>query len=177
MLDESKKSSLKDLKNNMFYDSLYKNFKIYVDSDDDHMSEDEQQAALRSFEKPFNKRVFQMCIILLIWSVFGVTIDSFIIGGGVTAAIVTGPAWIQLLPTLIFSVLNWLVKWAFVYFYMRREVSLGLAFITGVQYVGFTLLLGNTLKNDPEFRRGLGYYIKYLRKKGIGFILNMLKKK
>lgn len=160
----------------MIYTALYKDFRKFVDQDDCNLSEDQQQAALNSFQKPFNKRVFQVSIILMLWSVVGLTIDTFIIGGSVTAAIVTGPAWIQLLPTLIFSAVNWIVKCIFVYFFLRREVPFYIAFITGVQYIGFTLLLGYALKHDLEFRIGLQDYIKYLKKKGIQFVVKMIQK-
>ncbi|MCI5051208.1 MAG: hypothetical protein MRY57_02785 [Candidatus Pacebacteria bacterium] len=160
----------------MVYDNLCKHFRYYIDTHDEYMTEEEQQAALKSFEKPFNKRVFQLSIILIFWSVIGLTIDTFIIGGSATAAIIKGPAWIQLVPTLIFSAVNWLLKWGFVYWYLKKEVPLGVAFMTGVQYVGFTILLAHTLKHDPEFRFGLKHYIRFLRKKGIRFILGMMKK-
>lgn len=161
----------------MVYDTLYKSFAKYVDEDDCHLTEKQQRAALESFEKPFNKRVFQVSIILMLWSIVGLTIDSFIIGGSATAAVVNGPAWIQLLPTLIFSAVNWIIKCIFVYFYLQRKIPFYIAFITGVQYIGFTLLLAYTLKNDPEFRHGLHDYIKYLKKKGIRFVINMMSKK
>lgn len=160
----------------MLYDKLYKGFAKFVDEDNSHLTEDQQQTALKSFEKPFNKKVFQLSIILLLWSVVGLTIDSFIIGGSATAVVVNGPAWIQLLPTLIFSALNWLIKCIFVFFFLQRKVPFYIAFFTGVQYVGFTILLGYTLKNDPEFRLGLHDYIKYLKKKGFKFIITLMNK-
>lgn len=161
----------------MGYESLYKSFCEYVDSHDEYMTELEQQKAILAFEKPFNKRVFQLCIILIIWSIVGLTLDTFIIGGSLTAAVVMGPAWIQLLPTLIFSTLNWLAKCLFVFFYLRKEIPFWIAFMTGVQYIGFTILLGHTLKNDSEFLNGLKHYLKFLKKKGIRFIFNNMKKK
>ena len=159
----------------MSYDTLYKSFKKFIDNDDHRLTEQEQQTALVAFQNPKNRRVFQVSIILLLWSVIGAIIDSFIIGGSALAAAMTGPAWIQLLPTLIFSAINWILKCFFVYFYMKKEVPFNVAFMTGLQYVGFTILLGYTLKNDPEFKRGLQYYTKYLKKKGIRFIFKSLR--
>ena len=46
----------------MMYDNLCKHFRVYVDHHDEYMTEEEQQTAIRSFEKPFNKRVFQLSI-------------------------------------------------------------------------------------------------------------------
>jgi len=93
----------------MNYNTLHKNFQKFIDHDDHCLTEEEQQKALKAFEKPINNRVFQMSIVLLLWSLIGMTIDSFIIGGSVVTALVMGPAWIQVLPTLIFSGLNLLL--------------------------------------------------------------------
>ncbi|MCI5051207.1 MAG: hypothetical protein MRY57_02780 [Candidatus Pacebacteria bacterium] len=157
----------------MTYKRLYKNFKIFLDNDE-HLSQEEQDIALKAFQKPFNKRVFEQCIILLLWSVVALFIDIFIISGSATAAVVTGPSWLQVLPTLIFSAVNWIVKSIFVYFYMRREIPYKIAFLTGVQYIGFTLLLGYTLKHDPEFKHGIKHYLRYLKKKGFRSVIAMM---
>lgn len=157
----------------MTYQRLYKSFRKFIDQDE-HFSEAEQQKILTSFENPRNQKIFRLSIILLIWSTIGITIDSTFIGGGVIASLMSGADWRFFIPTIAFSVINFIAKFIFVRYYMRKDISTTHAAYCGIPYAGSALILGFLLKGDQLFLHGLKHYLKYMNRRGFRYIRCLL---
>lgn len=156
----------------MSYERLYKSFKKFIDQDE-HFTEAEQQQILTSFENKYNRNIFRLSIILLIWSIFGITIDSFIIGGSLIATIMQGLSWKYLWPTVIFSIVNFIIKSLFVRWYFNNEIPLKEIALAGIPYLGSATLIAYLVKNDTLYGAGLQHYLKYLRRRGVRFIYTL----
>jgi len=160
----------------MNYKRLNKSFQKFIDQDD-HFTEDEQQNILNSFESKRNQKIFRLSIYLLIWSTIGLAIDSTFIGGGVIASIFMGVNIIYFLPTILFSVGNFIAKFFFVRWYMRGDISTKQAVYSGIPYAGSAFILGFLLNDEPLFLRGLKHYLTYMNRRGFRFICKIFRKK
>lgn len=160
----------------MSYKYFYKNFQRFIDEDKD-LTEKEQELALEKFQNPFYRKIFRAALILLIWSSVGLFIDSFIIGGSSIAVIMKGFDIKYLLPTLIFSITNWIIKVVFIYYFLEKKIPKTEVILVGVPYVGSALVLSYILRHDPYFKHTLFHYLKWLKKKGFSFIISMFRKK
>ena len=159
----------------MTYKRLYKSFQKFIDQDE-HFTESQQDQILESFKNERNKNIFRLSIILLIWSFFGITIDSFIIGGSAIAVIMQGLSWRYLLPTIIFSITNYIIKAIFVKWYLRNEIPFKQICLAGVPYAGSASIIAYLVRSDPLFGAGIQHYLRYLKKQGVHFIYSLFKK-
>lgn len=146
----------------MKYTKLYNSFKKFIDQDE-HFTEDQQQEILKNFEDPQNKKIFRLSIILLLWSIIGITIDSFIIGGSIIGVFTQGLSWLYVLPTIIFSVVNFLLKTIFISWYLKKEISFAQVCLAGIPYVGSASVIAVLVSKKPLFGAGLQHYMRYLR--------------
>ncbi|MFT7327842.1 MAG: hypothetical protein ACI870_000013 [Crocinitomicaceae bacterium] len=153
----------------MTYIRIYKSFQKFIDKDE-HFSEDQQQEILKSFEDPRHKKIFRLSVILLVWSTIAITIDSTFIGGGVIASIINGANWRFFIPTAIFSIVNFIIKFIFVKFYLRDSITNTQAAYCGIPYAGSALILGFLLRVDPLFLKGIKHYRAYMLKRGFKYI-------
>jgi uncharacterized membrane protein (DUF485 family) len=160
----------------MTYTRLYKSFKKFIDQDE-HFTEQEQDKILESFKNKKNRKIFRLSIILLIWSFFGITIDSFLIGGGILGTILKGLSLKYVWPTIIFSITNFIIKTTFVRFYMKKEIPLKQIALAGIPYVGSGTLIRYLINNDVLYSQGIQHYLRYLKKRGIKFVISLATKK
>ncbi len=158
----------------MMYASLQKSFQKFIDHDE-HFTEEQQQKILISFKDAYNKKVFNLSIILLFWSIAGITIDSVIIGGSLIGAIADGMEWRYILPTVIFSFLNFVFKSIFVKWFMGDRIPWVQLLLCGIPYIGSAGLLMYLVKRDPLYGAGLRHYMRYLRKNLLRKFLGMKK--
>lgn len=157
----------------MTYKRLYASFQKFIDQDE-HFTESQQQEILESFESKRNKNIFRLSILLLIWSIFGITIDSFIIGGSIIGVIMQGLSLKYLYPTIIFSVVNFIIKSIFVKSYLKNEIPMKQILLSAIPYAGSASVIAYLVRKDPLYGRGLRHYIRYLRKRGAGFIRSLV---
>lgn len=153
---------------------LNKSFRKFIDHDE-HFSEEEQQKILTSFEDKRYQKIFRLSIYLLIWSIIGLAIDSTFIGGGVIASIMMGAHITFFLPTIIFSVVNFIIKFSYVRWYTQGDLTMKQAAYAGIPYFGSAAVLGFLLYDDPLFLKGLKHYLSYLRKRGVVFLARLFK--
>jgi len=159
----------------MVYKRLYKSFKKFIDQDE-HFTEIQQDQILESFKNKRNRNIFRLSIILLIWSIFGITIDSFIIGGSLIATIIEGLSWRYVLPTVIFSLVNFTIKAIFVRLYFKNEIPFKHIALAGIPYIGSATLIAHLVRQDKLYGTGLQHYLKYKRKKSFKFIYSLFVK-
>lgn len=150
----------------MTYTRLYRSFQKFIDQDD-HFTESQQEEILVSFKNKRNKKIFRLSIILLIWSIIGISIDSFIIGGSLISAIMKGLSWIYILPTVIFSIVNFIFKAIFVRWYLKNEIPWSQILLAGIPYAGSAAIIAYLVREDPLYGAGLQHYLGYLRKRGV----------
>ena len=151
---------------------LNKSFRKFIDHDE-YFTEEEQQQILHSFENKYYQKVFRLSIYFLVWSIISFSIDSTFISGGVIASILAGVHIVYFLPTILFSFINYGIKFVYVRWYMKDTLTLKQAALVGIPCIGSALILRMLLKNDPLFLEGLRHYIKYLRRRGFAFILRL----
>jgi len=157
----------------MTYKRLYASFQKFIDQDE-YFTETQQHHILESFQNKRNKNIFRLSIILLIWSILGVAIDSLIIGGSLISALIQGVSWRYILPTLIFSALNFTMKSLFVSWYMKKEIPMKQILLAGIPYAGSASIIAHLVKTDSLYGLGLQHYIKYLRHRGIRWIITLM---
>ena len=112
---------------------------------------------------------------MLFWSIAGITIDSVIIGGSLIGAIADGMEWRYILPTVIFSFLNFVFKSIFVKWFMGDRIPWVQLLLCGIPYIGSAGLLMYLVKRDPLYGAGLRHYMRYLRKNLLRKFLGMKK--
>ena len=157
----------------MTYKRLYQSFKKFIDQDD-HFTEAQQEKSLESFKQKRNKNIFRLSIILLVWSVVGITIDSLIIGGSIIGVIMQGLSFLYLLPTLIFSAVNFIFKSIFVKWYLKNEIPMKQILLAGIPYLGSASIIAYLVRSDPLFGAGIQHYLSYLRKRGLKYFYRLL---
>ena len=157
----------------MVYKRLYKSFKKFIDQDT-YFSEIQQDQIIESFNNEKNKKIFRLSIILSVWSIFGITIDSLIIGGSIVGVIVGGLSWIYLIPTVVFSIVNFLIKSTFVRWYMKNDIPIKQILLSAIPYAGSASIIAYLVFKDPLYGAGLQHYLKYLRTRGIRKIYALL---
>lgn len=157
----------------MTYKFLYKSFRKFIDQDE-HFTEDQQDQILESFKNERNKNIFRLSIILLVWSSIGISIDSLIIGGSIIGVIMKGLSWKYLLPTIIFSVVNFIIKAIFVKWYLKNEIPFKQICLAGIPYAGSASIIAYLVREDPLYGAGLQHYMRYLRKRGFRKLCNLL---
>jgi uncharacterized membrane-anchored protein YitT (DUF2179 family) len=150
----------------MTYKKLYRSFQEFIDQDT-HFTENQQDQILESFKGERNKKIFRLSIILLLSSVVGISIDSFIIGGSVIGIFTQGLSWVYVLPTIIFSIINFILKAIFIHWYLKKEISWSQICLAGIPYVGSASVIAHLVRSDPLYGSGLQHYLRYLRKKWI----------
>ncbi len=157
----------------MTYKKLYESFQKFIDQDK-HFTESQQDHILKSFQDKRNKNIFRLSIILLIWSVIGISLDSLIIGGSIIGVIMQGLSWKYLLPTIIFSAVNFIFKSIFVKWYLKKEIPVKQILLAGIPYAGSASIIAYLVRKDPLYGAGLQHYMKYLRRRGFRKLCKLL---
>ena len=147
----------------MTYKRLYSSFKKFIDQDE-HFTEDQQDQILESFKNERNKKIFRLSVILMVWSIIGISIDSTIIGGSVIAVITQGLSFKYLWPTIIFSIINFIIKTIFVSWFVKKEIPFLQICLAGIPYAGSGTVIAYLVKQDPLFGSGLRHYLSYLKR-------------
>ena len=151
---------------------LYKCFYSFVKSDN-FFSNEEKKRILEFFEKTHNRRIFQLSILLFLWSMIAVGIDSVLIGGGVILSVIEGVFVVNFLPALVFLVVNFCLKVCFVVWYMYKDIPRVYALCSGIPYLGSAFLLGFLLHKNPLFLKALRNFLKYFRKKSFRYMCKL----
>lgn len=158
----------------MTYNRLYKSFQKFIDQDE-HFTEEQQSHILNSFEHEKSRRIFRLSIILLIWSVTSIFVDSTLIGGGVIFSVMKGINWHFFIPALSFFLINYIVKVTFIRWYMKGGIKKTHSAYCGIPYAGSALIIAFLLKEDTLFLEGLRHYLSYLRKRGFLYLCRFIK--
>lgn len=129
------------------------------------------------FHESKAKKIFAVARDMIIWSVFGVTLDVLIISGSTVTTLVDGLGLVTWLPTLLFLILNYIAKAIYIK-YKIRDASLSLMVKGVVQYVGSILIIDHVFRHHTEYRDAVKKYFDYLKERNKKFfkILNIIKK-
>ena len=146
--------------------NILQSLSLFLDTQD--YSQEEKNEILTLFKKPAIKRVFMLSLYLLIWSLIGIFLDLFFVGGGLFATLMMGDIMLMLfLPALIYFVVNLLAKFLFIKLFLKDQISLGSAALATLPYAGSAILFGATLSNEPLFLDAMKGYFKYQKSKGL----------
>jgi hypothetical protein len=152
--------------------NVVKSFNRFIDSQD---YEPEEKAEILSlFQKPVIRRVFMLSLFLLIWSMIGIFLDGFFVGGGVFASFMMGEFMLKLfLPALIYFFANMMAKFIFIKIYLKDQINIRNSALATIPYAGSAILFGATLNNEPLFIDALRKYLKHQRIKGFTRVCKM----
>jgi len=158
----------------MIHNSFDASFRKFIENKDT-FSQIKKEEILTLFESTYHKKIFKLSIILLIWSIIAVSIDSALISGGLIMSVMHGVRFIHFLPEILFFVGNFFAKVWFIYWYVDGDIRHDHALYCGIPYIGSALILGFLLKQEPLFLEALKRYSMYLRQQGYQYICHKLK--
>lgn len=112
------------------------------------------------------KRVFSLFINLFIWSFFGITIDTLLVGTAATATYLEGIGLVTWLPTVTFLVVNFIIKGFYVRWYMRNyNVSFVFIVKSVLPYLGGAWILRHSYRKNKLYKNAVYDYKVLLKQK------------
>jgi len=109
--------------------------------------------------------VFNLSVLLFVWSMSMFFVDLFLISG-LTIYLFMSSMNINffIIIPLAFLLLNILFKYLTISFVAKGRIKCHILFVSSLPYIGFAFLLGHTLRKKRIFKRAISSYIKYKRK-------------
>jgi len=141
-------------------------FTHFVETSDQY-NELLKQKILTQLNQDHITNVFQLSVILLVWSFVMLLLEILVI----PAALAYGV--IHMVPTgyvpLAMLVVNSSIKYGFIHHYTFGALSRLIMIQAVIPYLGSGLLLAETLKDHPEFKEALKDFIRYKKKRKLSF--------
>ncbi len=109
--------------------------------------------------------VFNLSILLFVWSITMFFVDLFLISGLAISLFMFGMSvnFFIIIP-LTFLLLNIVFKYLTISFIANGRIKCYILLVSSLPYIGFAFLLGHTLRKKKIFRRAISSYIEYKRK-------------
>ncbi len=142
-----------------FYSFMDKNIKI---------PEKEKDDILYNLKNKTIRTVISISLYLVIWSFVVAFIDATLFTRGTIRSFLHFSIFGSFLPSLIFILINAIVKYGFIYFYSKKkniEVDKKHIFIGIIPIVGSFFFTAYLLKKKPFLSSVILKYLKYIKKK------------
>ncbi|MCG8474676.1 MAG: hypothetical protein MI784_04255 [Cytophagales bacterium] len=133
----------------------------YIDNSDKFSAEDKKYIQRKILHKKVTG-VLYVSSMLVGWSVVGAWIDAVLFPGAALATILSGEfEWMYVAPAIVFSIVNYMLKFSYVYLSLRGKVPLLSAMIAVLPYVGSAFLVKPYLLDEPKLRRAVMLFLAY----------------
>ncbi|BDD03261.1 hypothetical protein [Aureibacter tunicatorum] len=114
--------------------------------------------------------------VLVGWSVVAAWLDSILIPGTVLYSLLEGKiTWQIAAPAIIFLSVNISLKFFYIKYSLGNRISIPLAFISVLPYIGSVILIRDQLKGDMLLQKGVIHFLKDRKKMAQKQILDKLK--
>jgi hypothetical protein len=142
------------------------------------LSFEDQEYVLNLFSQPHIKKTVRVGIILVIWTIIYSSVDGILLGIAIVQSTVSSFSLLQYVPWILFSILNFIVKSFFLNWYDSKKTFTRKQKLLGaIPSVGVIFFLGAVLKEEKLFRSSVRSYLRYVRRRGVRYMLTMLNRR
>jgi hypothetical protein len=153
---------------------LLKDFSHFVEYHTD-LDEAQRMYVTSLFVQPHIKKTVRVSLILFVWAFFATFVDSMLLSSGIITSLVEGFRFVNFLPSFFFLVFNVIGKLVFIqWFDVNGHFNRTQRILASLPSIGVILFLSDVFRMEKLFLKVIRSYLKYVRRRGTRFILNLL---
>ena len=154
--------------------SLSKDFEHYIEFHTE-LEESQHVYVKNLFKQKHIKNTIKASLVLLIWSFINSFVDATMISWALVEVAMKGFSIFHFVPWLLMVAVNMIAKYSFLnWLDDSRAFSQKQKVLATIPSLGVFLFLASVLSKEKLFLKVTRKYLRYVRKRGVKFILRLL---